>query len=170
MFPVWHMYNDHKILKRGNSCHRYLRASLHVLLSLPWRNERNLRSWLYWINVPRLALPGKMDYRATLCQAWQQVGTSEEDICETVSSLALPINTTGRRRFVRKAVCEKHSPLTETNVKTQQMGGKYLVVKWHPVVVNAFHFVENKNSKKFVRSALETNHTSPYGSRDTNDH
>ena len=49
------------------------------------------------------------------------------------------------------------------------MGSKYLMVTWHPLVLNAFHFVENRNSKKFVRSALETNHTSPYGSRDTND-
>ena len=123
--------------------------------------EMTETSWLYWINVPRLALPGKIDYRATLCQAWQQVGTSKEDICETLSSLALPINTTGRRRDLwEKQFARNTLPLTQTNVQTQQMGGKYLMVTWHPLVRNAFYFIENRNSKQFVRLALETNHAS----------
>lgn len=91
--------------KRGYSRDRYLPASLHLYTCVfprtyycHYPEKMSETSRLHRINVPRLALPGKMDYRETLCQAWQQVDTSKEDICETLSLLALPINTTGRRR------------------------------------------------------------------------
>ena len=110
MFPVWH--KDHKILKRGNSLHRYLRASLHVLLSLPWRNERNLLTLL--------------DQRTSFSVAWKN-GLS----CDFVPSLAASWYIRGRHlrdcifispswKYNRSTkICEKSS-LRETLCPSQK--------------------------------------------------